>query len=74
MTIGEKLRGLREDRDLNQSDIGKILHMGQKKISRIENNVQTLTAEEIKAYCILFNISSDWLIGLPEGLPYPKRR
>lgn len=74
METHEKIRGMREDRDINQTEIGKVLHMSQKKISRIENGVQELTASEIKQYCILFNVSSDWLLGLPDGLPYPKRK
>ena len=74
MELHEKLRGMREDRDLSQTQLGKFLHMGQKKVSRIENGEQALTTDELKSYCILFNVSSDWLLGLPEGLPYPKRR
>ena len=74
MELHERIRGLREDRDLNQTEIGKILHMSQRKISYIERGEKAITAEEIVAYCLLFNVSADWLLGLPDGLPYPKRK
>lgn len=74
MELNEKLRGMREDRDINQTDFGKIFNMGQKKISRIENGVQPITTDELKAFCLFYNVSADWLLGLPDGLPYPKRK
>lgn len=74
MKLHEKIRGLREDRDLNQTEIGKILHMSQRKISYLERGEKAITEEEIVAYCLLFNVSADWLLGLPDGLPYPKRK
>ena len=74
MKIHEKLRGLREDHDLSQSDYGKFFNMGQKKISRIENGTQAITTDELKAFCQFWNVSADWLLGLPDGLPYPKRK
>lgn len=37
MEIHERLRGMREDRDLNQTQIGDALHMSQRKVSYIEN-------------------------------------
>lgn len=74
MKLHDKIRGLREDRDLTQTEIGRIMHMGQKKVSRMENGIQAITAEELKTYCILFNVSADWLLDLPDNLPYPKRK
>ena len=74
MEIYERLRGMREDRDLNQSQIGDALHMSQRKISYIENGETKLTADEIIAFCRLYNVSADYLLGLPENMPYPKKR
>lgn len=74
MELHERIRGLREDRDLNQTQIGKALHMSQRKISYIERGEKAITAEEIISFCLLYNVSADWLLGLPEGLPYPKRK
>lgn len=74
MEIYERLRGMREDRDLNQTQIGDALHMSQRKISYIEKGETKLTADEIIAFCRLYNVSADYLLGLPEDMPYPKKR
>ena len=38
LTFGEKLRLLRENRELNQADLGSQINMTQRKISYMENN------------------------------------
>ncbi len=73
MEIHERLRGMREDRDLNQTQLGKFMHMSQRRVSRLETQDTTITAEDIKQYCLFFNVSADYILGLPD-LPYPKRR
>ena len=35
-TFGEKVRSLREDADLTQTDLGKKLNMTQRKVSYLE--------------------------------------
>ena len=74
MKTYEKIRGMREDRDLTQSQFGKIMHMSQRKISYMEKGERSITTEELEQICLFFNVSADWLLGLPEGLPYPKRK
>ena len=38
LTFGEKIKNLREDQDLTQGQLGKLVNMTQRKISYIENN------------------------------------
>ena len=38
LTFGEKLRLLREERELNQTDLGKAVNMTQRKVSYLERN------------------------------------
>ena len=38
LTLGEKIKNLREDSDLTQGELGKLINMTQRKISYIENN------------------------------------
>ena len=40
MTIGEKIRNTREDMDLSQSDMAKLIPMNQSNHSKIERNIQ----------------------------------
>ena len=64
MNFNQRLKDIREDKDLNQTQFGKILDMSQRKISRLETGVTETTTEEIKKICKNFNISADWLLGI----------
>jgi len=74
MTLGEKIRLLREDRELNQTELGKAVNMTQRKISYLENDQYEPGMEDIRTLCLFFNVSADYLLGFPKNLPYPKRR
>lgn len=74
LTLGEKLRLLREKRELNQTELGKAVNMTQRKISYIENDKYEPSMEDIKALCQFFNVSADYLLGFPKNLPYPPKR
>ena len=71
LTFGEKVRNLREDADMNQSELAQKLGMTQRKISYIECNRNEPSIDDIIAICRFFNISSDYLLGLPKKLNYP---
>ena len=73
LTIGEKIKNLREDKNLTQGNLGKALNMTQRKISYIENNKYEPSLDDIRAFCLFFHISADYLLGFPKSLPYPKR-
>ena len=67
LTLGEKLRNLREDRDLNQTELGKALSMTQRKISYIECGKFEPSVGDIVAFCRFYQVSADYLLGIPEG-------
>ena len=73
LSLGEKVRNLREDADLNQTQLGTKLQMTQRKISYIECGKYEPSIEDIAAICNFFKISSDYLIGIPKGYKYPDR-
>ncbi len=73
MNFGEKIRSMREDKDLSQTQVGDILGMSQMKISRMETGGAEPALGDIVAICRFFNVSADYLLELPEGMPYPKR-
>lgn len=64
LTFGEKIRNLREDADLNQTELGKAINMTQRKISYIECGKYEPSMEDIVTLCRFFNVSSDYLLGL----------
>ena len=73
MTFGEKLKLLREERELNQTELGEKLGMTQRKISYLERDRYEPSLQDIKTICGFFRISADYLLGFPRALPYPKR-
>ena len=67
LSLGEKIRGLREDMDLNQTQLGAAVHMTQRKISYIECGKYEPSIDDIIAFCHFFKISADYLLGIPES-------
>ena len=66
LTMGEKIRNLREDADLSQSALGKAVNMTQRKVSYIELGKTEPSVEDIVALCRLFGVTADYLLGLKE--------
>ncbi|MBR6694600.1 MAG: helix-turn-helix transcriptional regulator [Clostridia bacterium] len=71
MSFGEKIRNLREDADLNQSQLGAALNMTQRKISYIECGKYEPNLGDIVAFCRFFGVSADYLLDIPTS---PKKR
>ena len=74
LTLGEKLKLLREEKELNQTELGTVVNMTQRKISYLENDKYEPSMADIKALCRFFNVSADYLLGFPKNMPYPKRK
>lgn len=74
LTFGEKLKLLREERELNQTELGKEINMTQRKVSYLERGQYEPSLQDIKAICAFFRVSADYLLGFPRPLPYPKRK
>ena len=73
MTFGEKIKNLREDADLNQTQLGKAVGMTQRKVSYLECGKCEPSIDDIVALCNFFKVSADYLIGIPNGYSYPRK-
>ena len=73
MTFGERIRLLREEKELNQTQLGQAVHMTQRKISYMELDRYEPSLEDLKALCRFFDVSADYLLGFSKPLPYPKK-
>lgn len=60
--IFKHLRDLREDNDLRQKDIAKILNVSQNTYSQYETGVIALTAEVLIKLADYYNVSIDYLL------------
>ena len=64
MNYRERIRGVREDRDLTQAQLGKILNKSQQGYSHIESGRSELKIDDLITLCKFYNLSADYLIGL----------
>lgn len=67
LTIGEKIRLLRDERGISAAGLAVKTQIGQSTIYVYENDRQLPTAGAIYRICKFFQVSSDWLIGLSES-------
>ena len=67
MKYNEIIRGLREDKDLTQSELGKICNVNQITISQYERGTRALSIEMLVLYAKFFNVSADYIIGLTQN-------
>ncbi|KAB1436025.1 helix-turn-helix domain-containing protein [Candidatus Galacturonibacter soehngenii] len=59
----EIIRGLREDKDLRQSDIAKIIGTTQQHYSRCEQGDSDLQTRAVIALANFYDVSTDYLLG-----------
>ena len=73
MDYVDRLKALREDRDVGQEQIAAVLGCQQSAISIYEKRRARYIVEDIIRLCEFYNVSADYILGLPRDLPYPER-
>ncbi len=63
MDYRERMRNLREDCDLTQEQVGKLLNKSQQGYNHIEAGRAELKIEDLIKLCDIYNVSADYLIG-----------
>ena len=66
MQIGEKIKNAREDMDLLQSDMARLIPMNQSNYSKIERDVQEPSMEQLRRICQILNLDPRYLLELGE--------
>ena len=70
----ERIRNLREDRDLKQRDIAKLLTCSQVCYSNHETGKRDIPIEVLIKLADFYGTSTDYLLGrTSEKKPYPKK-
>lgn len=72
MQINERIKQLREDKDLTQENIATILGTTQQQIYKYEKGIQEMTVGRLKTLCEYYGVSADYVLGLPENLAWPR--
>lgn len=73
MDYVDRLTQLRQDRDISQKEIAKILNCQQSAISKYELRRADYKVSDIIKLCEYYNVSADYVLGLKSDMPYPKR-
>ena len=68
MELHEKLKGLREDRDLKLKDIVDILNTSTQYYQKYEKGKHPIPVAHLRTLCLFYRVSADDLLDLPEGL------
>ena len=66
MTLGNKLKNLREDSDLRQIDVAQKVNLGQVSISKYELDMSEPDLATLVKLADLFNVNIDYLLGHTE--------
>ena len=70
-----RIRDLREDHDLTQAEMGRILSCSQRVYSNYERGDVDIPTEVLIRLAEFHHTSVDYLLGLTdEAAPYPRRR
>ena len=72
MEIHERLKAIREDRDESQAEIAKVIDTTQQQIYKYEKGLQEMTISRLKTLCEYYQVSADYILGLPQGLSWPR--
>jgi len=58
-----RLRDSREDKDLTQKDVARILMTTQQQYSKYETGVQEIPVRHIMTLAVFYNTSVDFIVG-----------
>lgn len=61
-TIGKRIKELRIEQGLNQTEFGKMFHLSQNDITNIENGKKTISYDALLDIANKFGVSTDYLI------------
>lgn len=64
MDYRQRLREIREDRDLTQAEVGKLIQKSQQGYNHIETGRAELKIDDLITLCRFYNLSADYVIGL----------
>ncbi len=72
MQYYDRLKALRDDKDLSQVEVASILKTTQQQVYKYEKGIQEMTVSRLKILCEFYGVSADYILGLPKGLQWPR--
>ena len=72
MEYYDRIKALREDNNLNQTAVARILGTSQSYYSEYELGKRMLPLHHLKTLCLYYRVSADYILGIPRGLDWPR--
>ena len=70
-----RIRDMREDSDLTQTQVAEHLGINQRTYSNYETEKRSLPMEHYRKLALLYNTSVDYLVGQTDDpRPYPRKK
>lgn len=66
MKTAQRIRLLRENEELTQTQIAELLHTSQTVYSRYERNERNLPIDYLYTLCKFYNVSADYILGFSD--------
>ena len=63
VSVGQRVRELREDNDVLQGELAAALHIHQSVLNRIEKGTRPLREEELLGIARFFHVTTDYILG-----------
>ena len=71
----ERIRNLREDKDLTQKQVGQILNMSQTGYNQYEIGKNDIPTKVLISLANFYNTSIDYLLGITDEIKaYPRKK
>lgn len=68
MYFTQRLRDLREDKDLKQEDVAKVLKITRQQYQLYESGKRKIPIDLLIELCKFYNVSSDYILGFTDTL------
>ncbi len=63
MTYQQRIKDLREDHDLTQTQIAEVLKINQRAYSRYETSTNEMPIKHLITLCKYYNVSPEYILG-----------
>lgn len=71
MHINERIKFVRESKNITQKEIAEALNMQQTHYSKYERGIHEMNTTRLKEICLYLGVSADYILGLPKNGWYP---
>lgn len=68
MHFTQRIRDLREDKDLKQEDVAKVLNITRQQYQLYESGKRKLPIDLLIELCKFYDVSSDYMLGFTDTL------